>query len=63
VEEIVRSVYSSAGYGEEWSPVPEQLRIVPDLCLGPLNPGEGEFRCVADDQSIVTGYAVDIPGG
>jgi S-adenosylmethionine synthetase len=33
-----------------------------DLCRCPLNDGEAEFRAVADDQSIVTGYAVDLPG-
>jgi len=62
VEGIVRSVYASAGYGGAWHPHPSELKVVLDLCLGPLNEGEGEFRRFADDQSIVTGYAVDLPG-
>lgn len=37
-------------------------RLVPArLCTGPLNPGETEFRGISDDQSIVTGYAIDCP--
>ena len=40
----------------------EDLTIHTDLCLGPLNNGEAEFRSVSDDQAIVTGYAVDLPG-
>ncbi len=33
-----------------------------NLCLGPLTESESAFREVSDDQSIVTGYAVDSPG-
>jgi len=62
VARIVREVFASAGYGEEWHPAPADLRIETDLCLGPLAEGEAEFRDVSDDQSIVTGYAVDLPG-
>jgi S-adenosylmethionine synthetase len=62
VHAIVRSVYASAGYGRCWKPEPARLKIGLDLCVGPLNEGEDEFRRVADDQSIVTGYAVDLPG-
>jgi S-adenosylmethionine synthetase len=62
VEEIVRRVYAEVGYGAEWGPAPEGLAIHRDLCLGPLHEGEAEFRAVADDQCIVTGYAVDLPG-
>lgn len=62
VEEIVRDVYRSAGYGEHWGPAPEELLIRTDLCLGPLEPSEDDFRRVSDDQSIVVGYAVDLPG-
>lgn len=62
VKEIVRDVYRSAGYDEDWGPAPEELLIRTDLCLGPLEPGEDEFRRVSDDQSIVVGYAVDLPG-
>jgi len=62
VDGIARSIYASAGYGGEWHPDPSGLRIGLDLCLGPLLEGEAEFRRVADDQSIVTGYAVDLPG-
>ena len=62
VPEIARQVYASAGYGSLWHPSPEELTIRTDLCLGPLNDGESEFRSLSDDQAIVTGYAVDLPG-
>ena len=58
---IVRQVYASAGYDSLWRPSPEELTIRTDLCLGPLNNGEAEFRSLSDDQAIVTGYAVDLP--
>ena len=54
---IVREVYRSAGYGGDWMPNPEDLEIRTDLCLGPLEDGEAEFRLLSDDQSICTGYA------
>mgnify|MGYP001053722481 FL=1 len=54
---IVREVYRSAGYGGDWMPYPEDLEIRTDLCLGPLEDGEAEFRSLSDDQSICTGYA------
>jgi S-adenosylmethionine synthetase len=59
---IVTGIYGSAGYSERFTPVPEQVQLSTDLCLGPLWPGEAEFREVADDQSIVTGYACSTPG-
>jgi S-adenosylmethionine synthetase len=59
---VVRGVYASAGYGPDWPPDPARLRIETDLCLGPLHDGEAEFRAVADDQAVITGYAVDVPG-
>jgi S-adenosylmethionine synthetase len=62
VPAVVRSVFSSAGYGGDWYPAPEQLTIHTDLCLGPLEQGEDDFRRVSDDQSIVTGFAIDLPG-
>ena len=62
VPHIVREVYASAGYDNPWHPQSEELSIHTDLCLGALNEGEAEFRSIADDQSIVTGYAVDLPG-
>ena len=54
---IVQDVYHSAGYGGNWTPGPEDLEIRTDLCLGPLEDGEVEFRSLSDDQSICTGYA------
>jgi S-adenosylmethionine synthetase len=62
VNEIVRECYRSAGYGEAWFPAPEDVEVWTSLCLGPLVEGEAAFRDVSDDQSIVTGYAVDSPG-
>jgi S-adenosylmethionine synthetase len=62
VPRLVRSVYASAGYSNDWHPEPSALEVTADLCLGPLGDGEAEFRGSADDQSIVTGYAIDLPG-
>jgi S-adenosylmethionine synthetase len=61
VEGTMRAVYRSAGYGDGWHPAPEALSVVSDLCLGPLEDGEAEFRELADDQAICIGYAVAIP--
>lgn len=61
VDRLVRHVYRSVGHGATWGPRPEYLRIVTDLDLGPLLPGEDDFREVADDQAISTGYAVARP--
>jgi S-adenosylmethionine synthetase len=60
VTAIVREVYQSAGYGKGWYPAPEQLVVVANLCLGPLEDGEAEFRELSDDQAICIGYANDI---
>jgi S-adenosylmethionine synthetase len=62
VREIVRECYRAAGYGADWRPSPEELEVRTNLCLGPLLDGEAGFREVSDDQSIVTGYAIDSPG-
>jgi len=61
VEEIARETYNSAGYGD-WHPAPSDIAVRTDLCMGSLNEGEAGFRACSDDQSIVTGYAVDLPG-
>ena len=60
VTAIVREVYQSAGYGKGWYPAPEELVVVANLCLGPLEDGEAEFRELSDDQAICIGYANDI---
>ncbi|MBT6974167.1 MAG: methionine adenosyltransferase domain-containing protein [Rhodospirillaceae bacterium] len=57
VTDIVKDVYRSVGYGGDWGPEPDELNIQTDLCLGPLEDGEAEFRSLSDDQSICTGYA------
>ncbi len=62
VEEIARECYRSAGYVDDWFPSPEEVEVRTNLCLGPLTESESAFRDVSDDQSIVTGYAVDSPG-
>ena len=61
VDAIIHDVYRTAGYGDEWSPGPQALRIETDLCLGPLEDGESECRVLSDDQAICVGYAVDEP--
>jgi S-adenosylmethionine synthetase len=57
IPEIVRDVYHTAGYGGDWAPAPDDLNIHTDLCLGPLEEGEAEYRSLSDDQSICTGFA------
>ena len=58
---LVRHVYLTAGYGGLWVPEPDNIEVHCDLCLGPLAEGEAEFRSLADDQSICTGYATAVP--
>lgn len=62
VDAVVREVFATAGYGDPWRPAPANLKIHTDLCLEPLLQGEEDFRRLADDQSIVTGYAIDLEG-
>lgn len=69
LRELVQGVYQSAGYGAgggadhgPWRPAPHELGVGGNLCLEPLVPGEERIRHISDDQSIVTGYAVDLPG-
>ena len=59
---LVRGVYASAGYGGAWRPAPESLHVGGNLCIDTLVPGEEGIRHISDDQSIVTGYALDLPG-
>ena len=56
---LVRDVYASAGYNETWYPSADQVNVAHDLCLGPLIDGESDYRALSDDQSIVTGYAIN----
>ena len=58
---LVRERYAVLGHGGDWPPDPDALGVICDLDLGPLVPGEADFREVSDDQSICTGYAVDSP--
>ena len=58
---IVREIYRSAGYGNGWYPAPDELKIDNQLCLGPLEDGEAEFRELSDDQAICIGYAINLP--
>lgn len=65
---LVRQVYASAGYGldggegvDPWRPAPQDVLVGGNLCVEPLVPGEEGIRHISDDQSIVTGYAVDLP--
>jgi len=61
VESIVRDVYGSAGYGDGWYPAAEEVVVQSELCLGPLEEGEAEYRELSDDQAICIGYANDLP--
>ena len=60
VDALVRAVYKTAGYDLTWYPSPEQLEMHAELCLGPLEDGEDDFRELSDDQAICIGYANDI---
>jgi S-adenosylmethionine synthetase len=62
VRDIVRECYRAAGYCTDWRPSPQELDVSLNLCMGPLLDGEASFRDVSDDQSIITGYAIDSPG-
>jgi S-adenosylmethionine synthetase len=62
VDAVVRDIYRSAGYDDTWPPAPENIVIHKNLCVGPLQDGEAEFRSNSDDQNIVTGYATDLSG-
>jgi len=57
---VVREVYRSAGYGNGWYPAPEELEVHANVCLGPLEEGEDQFRELSDDQAICIGYANDL---
>ena len=57
---LVREVYRSAGYRDDWYPAPDAVKVVSNLCVGPLEDGEAEFRELSDDQAICVGYANDI---
>ena len=54
---IARPATAAAG-----TPIQPRSRSAPACAWRPLNDGEAEFRSVSDDQSIVTGYAIDLPG-
>ena len=61
VGQTVRDVYRSAGYGDGWYPSAEEVVVEADLCLGPLEEGEAEFRELSDDQAVCVGYANNLP--
>ena len=61
IPDLVRDVYRTAGYGGIWIPNPGNIEVRANICLGPLEDGEAEYRSQADDQSICTGYATAIP--
>lgn len=56
VEALVRGVYRRVGYGGPFPPDAERLRVLTDLDIGPLLPGEADIRPISDDQAIVVGY-------
>ena len=58
---LVRQAFWDAGYGQEWSPHPEQLHIHHDLRLEALDTELNHLRSISDDQAICVGYAVNDP--
>ena len=61
-KKIAHEVYRSAGFTKPFVRRAMRLRVITDICVGPLLPGELELREVSDDQSIVIGYASSLPG-
>lgn len=62
VRSIAQRVFRSAGYTNwTWSKG-DKLNVITDIIRGPLASGESESRPIADDQSIITGYACSTPG-
>jgi S-adenosylmethionine synthetase len=62
IADVVKHVYTSAGYGADWGPDPSQLRVAIDLRISALTERDRHGCQAADDQAILTGYAVDLPG-
>ena len=58
---LVRAAYRAAGYGGRWTPAPESLRVIREVCLEPLSDEERAIRCLSDDQNVVSGYACNRP--
>ena len=61
IEEIARKVYREAGYGGIWIHAPEKLKVIQNVCLGPLTDDERAIRNLSDDQNVVTGFACNHP--
>jgi len=64
--DLVREVYTRAGYGPDpaglpWEPLPGGLRITDLRRVGVFDPGEREVRAFSDDQAICVGYACADP--
>ena len=61
IEELSREVYREAGYGGIWIHAPEKLKVIQNVCLGPLSDDERAIRSLSDDQNVVTGFACNNP--
>ena len=61
IEAIARGVYRKAGYGGIWIHAPEKLKVIQNVCLGPLSDDERAIRSLSDDQNVVAGYACNHP--
>lgn len=57
----VRDVWASAGYGKHWGPEGDALNVLDSLKREPLCELTAACPWLANDQCVVTGYAVDIP--
>ncbi|MDA1008913.1 MAG: methionine adenosyltransferase domain-containing protein [Planctomycetota bacterium] len=62
MQTVVNRVFNSAGYSSESWAALGNLNIMSDLIRRPFAKGESDLRPMADDQSIVTGYACSTPG-
>lgn len=61
IEALARRVYRDAGYGADWMPAPENLKVIQNVCLEPLSDDERAIRDLSDDQNVVVGYACNSP--
>lgn len=61
IEATARQVYREAGYGGVWIHAPENLKVIQNVCLGPLSDDERAIRGLSDDQNVVTGFACNHP--
>jgi len=59
IEKSVRTTYTKCGYYGIWHPTNEEIIVIQNIIIEPLSNEERKLRNFSDDQSVVTGYAVN----